>query len=481
MPDDVLLYFGDCVKALDDKGRVGGYLVRFKVGDHKDLSGDYFTVKSYLGPNDGDGQECIFEHGFPILPDDTKSVDATTLKTIEALADRTFKPLKTKRDAIGIWAETVLNIADDYEKAVFGAVKAGKIGWSSGAPGHRVKRADDGWLSRWPIAEGSLTPRPMEPLNRAITVKSLAGIKLTKIEEEEDKEELKLEGEEDEEKYSKKPKKPMKTLAERLTQYVDDLVDDGRQRVDIVKSLAREAMTDEADIESILKGEKRPSISRLKALSRGLGIKYETLKEFAEEQATPKSLKGMFEDQLEEQAYTSWQLWNVYCDVVRKLAMAAAGNAAAGTEFDLAPLLEEATNEYHSRLVMLVQGQIEDYVETGGDREFYLKALINPSEEDILSARSIDIDDHSSMVVSATKGIVARYKANHGARVKAGRVLSEKNRSRLMTLVESMQGALNDCQALLEESKPMADETEKRAMLSQSLRLQHRARQLVTI
>lgn len=169
--EDVLIYHGDALKALDDSGRVGGYLVRFSDSKSKDLHGEYFDAKGYYGPADGDGAETLFEHGFPVMPE---SAPAKVKDFIKSLADRTFQPLKTRRDEIGIWAETVLDLADEYEKAVYGLVKMGKLGWSSGAPGHRVKMDKDGRITRWPIAEGSLTPRPAEPKNRAVALKSLA-------------------------------------------------------------------------------------------------------------------------------------------------------------------------------------------------------------------------------------------------------------------------------------------------------------------
>jgi hypothetical protein len=152
--DDLLVFRGDAVKALDDGGKVGGYLVRFGSADQKDMDGDYFTRETYLGPRDGDGAECLFHHSRPVV------------KGLEGLADRTFSPIKTRRDEIGVWAETVLDLADEYEKAVHEMVKAGKVGWSSGSASHRVRKSADGCIKYWPICEGSLTPIPAEPRNR---------------------------------------------------------------------------------------------------------------------------------------------------------------------------------------------------------------------------------------------------------------------------------------------------------------------------
>jgi hypothetical protein len=166
------IYFGDALKAIDDNGRIGGYLVRFGT---KDLSGEYFTSRTYLGARDGDGVDTLFHHGQP-LP--VKSgVSAALQKELAALRNYVFAPVKTRRDAIGIWAETVLNMADEYEKAVFGLVKANKLGWSSGAIGHLVTKSSDGQIVRWLIGEASITPCPCEPLNRAVAIDAIGTVK----------------------------------------------------------------------------------------------------------------------------------------------------------------------------------------------------------------------------------------------------------------------------------------------------------------
>lgn len=150
--------WGEAVKALGD-GRVGGYLVRFSTEADPDLTGEWFTAKTYYGPRDGDGADTLVHHGFPLKAG------------LEELADRLLSPLKTTKDEIGIFAETVLNLADEYEKAIYELVEQGKLGWSSGAPGHMVRRKSTGEITRWPIAEGSLTPTPAEPRNRVVSLK----------------------------------------------------------------------------------------------------------------------------------------------------------------------------------------------------------------------------------------------------------------------------------------------------------------------
>lgn len=150
--------FGEAVKALGN-GRVGGYLVRFSSEADPDLTGEWFTAKTYFGPRDGDGADTLVHHGYPLKAG------------LEGLADRLLSPLKTRKDEVGIFAEVVLDMADEYEKMLYELVEAGKLGWSSGAPGHMVRCKDSGEITRWPIAEGSLTPTPAEPRNRVVSLK----------------------------------------------------------------------------------------------------------------------------------------------------------------------------------------------------------------------------------------------------------------------------------------------------------------------
>lgn len=164
--NETLVMQGNEVKALgieNGKGRVGGYLVVFGDASKTDLAGDWFTKATYLGPADGDGAEALFHHTLPI-------------KGFEHMRDHRFTQLKTKRDDYGIFAETVLDLANDYERAVYGVASAGKLGWSSGSAPHLVRRVEGksaGEITHWPIIEGSLTPCPCEPRARATNLKAL--------------------------------------------------------------------------------------------------------------------------------------------------------------------------------------------------------------------------------------------------------------------------------------------------------------------
>jgi len=463
---DSLIYFGGAIKALDDNGKVGGYLVRFTSADRRDLTGEYFTAKTYLGAHDGDGVDAVFHHGQSI-PIKAK-VTAKTAQEIQALTDHVFAPVKTKRDAVGIWAETVLDMADEYEKAVFGMVKNNKLGWSSGAVGHLVRKTDDGEIKRWPIGEASLTPTPAEPLNRALTVKSLEGVKYAELGEEVEATE--------EEKDSISANKSGKSLAVVLNQWIDDRADDGGARNAIIRHMAAGAGLALKEVEQILSGDiARPVDAHLKAFARALGVEFDILKS-ALRRDRLQTIKGMFEEALAEHVPSRWELESIYCRIVKKLANAASAAQMAGVSFDLEAKVKEATDEYTGLLQKHALGQIKDWMEEGGEDDFYLKALVDPSK-DALSDIQIDLSDHSELLVSGLKSVVARYRGNHEQRVKAGRVLSEKNRKRISTLMEQMKGVHDDLQNLLDESVPMATDIQKRAALTRHLmlKIQHRA------
>jgi hypothetical protein len=290
--DEALVYFGGELKALDDKGRVGGYLVRFNTVD---LTGERFTAKTYLGAREGDGVDTLFHHGQP-LPIDLKGQPTAIKEEIEHFRNYLFAPIKTKRDALGIWAETVLRLSEAYEQEVFGIVKMGKLGWSSGALGHQVIKSADGEILRWIIGEASLTPTPAEKLNRAVPLKSIQSLKFVPL---------------------------------------DDAPVDG-----------------------------------------------------ADDNSNQETIKD--------------------------------------------------------------------------------------AEQQVLALDGLDIDTHSQLTVIAMRGITSRFRGNAEARQKAGRVLSERNRQRITSLIGQGKAVIADLQTLLGESAGATDDAEKRAKQTADLMAKHR-------
>ena len=167
-----LVNFGSAIKA-DDNGRVRGYLVRFGGAD---LEGDYFTKNTDFGRPMSPGvrvpMNLYYHHG----------QDKTIGKSRIGLGFITM-------DDKGLWYESQVEMADQYQKMIQELAKSGKLGYSSGATGHMVerKKMSDGRyeITRWPIGEASLTPTPAEPGNMVKSIKDMYGDMEDGMEEEE--------------------------------------------------------------------------------------------------------------------------------------------------------------------------------------------------------------------------------------------------------------------------------------------------------
>ena len=157
-----MVSFGDAIKA-DDSGRVRGYLVRFGGAD---LEGDYFTASTDFGRPMKSGERVpmnlYYHHG------QDKTVGKSRIGTGYITMDDK-----------GLWYESQVEMADQYQKMIQELAKSGKLGYSSGATGHMVerKKMSDGRyeITRWPIGEASLTPTPAEPMNMVKSLKDMYG------------------------------------------------------------------------------------------------------------------------------------------------------------------------------------------------------------------------------------------------------------------------------------------------------------------
>jgi phage head maturation protease len=151
---DVLTSTVDGIKS-DRLGYVKGYLVRF--GDTKtaDLEGDYFTASTDYGFPMESGKRVplnvYYHHGMDSAVG-KKSIGTGFIKMTDE----------------GLWYEAQLDMADEYGKMIAKLCKQGKMGFSSGAAAHMVERKSMGGaaeITRWPIAEASITPTPAEYRN----------------------------------------------------------------------------------------------------------------------------------------------------------------------------------------------------------------------------------------------------------------------------------------------------------------------------
>jgi phage head maturation protease len=169
---DVLTSTVDGIKS-DRLGYVKGYLVRFGDTQSADLEGDYFTPQT--------------DYGFPITEGKRVPLNVYYHHGMDAQVGK--KSIGTgfiKMDDTGLWYEAQLDMADEYGSMIAKLCKQGKMGFSSGAAGHLVERKSMGGASeitRWPIAEASITPTPAEYRNSVKTLKEYYGME--PMEEEE--------------------------------------------------------------------------------------------------------------------------------------------------------------------------------------------------------------------------------------------------------------------------------------------------------
>jgi len=169
---DLLTVYSDSIKS-DRLGSVKGYLVRFGSPDTTDLEGDYFTKST--------------DFGFPIKAGERVPLNVYYHHGMDKMIGK--KSIGTgfvKMDETGLWYEAQLDMADSYGEMIAKLCKQGKMGYSSGAAGHMVERKSVGKASeitRWCIAEASITPTPAEYRN---SVKSLEDMySMEPMEEEE--------------------------------------------------------------------------------------------------------------------------------------------------------------------------------------------------------------------------------------------------------------------------------------------------------
>lgn len=129
--------------------RVGSYGVLWGDAQNRDIAGEYFdaqTAELTAVHARMKRIPLLFYHGLH------NQVGATVVGEIDVM-----RPDKT-----GLWVEGVIQDADAYRKDIEELVRHGKLFWSSGALPATKRVEADGRLSRWAIAEMSMTPKPAE-------------------------------------------------------------------------------------------------------------------------------------------------------------------------------------------------------------------------------------------------------------------------------------------------------------------------------
>lgn len=162
-PEETYVSFGGEIKAVQIEGgwKVKAPLVVFTDPNDPDLTGDYFDATTDFDMDFPGTSTTYFNHG----------IDKHFQK-------RKLSPSTLTKDDFAVWAETILRETDEYEAFLIEQGKAGKLGMSSGVPGHLVEREPVGkamHIKMWPLGkDASFTHTPAEPKTRnIIPLKSL--------------------------------------------------------------------------------------------------------------------------------------------------------------------------------------------------------------------------------------------------------------------------------------------------------------------
>lgn len=152
-----------------------------------------------------------------------------------------------------------------------------------------------------------------------------------------------------------------------------------------------------------------------------------------------------------------------------------------GLDASLTPIPCEPQNNaislrsYSEALSAMKFAPIDMMFDDGADDDSN-QVTIEDAEQKVASFDTLDIDTHSRLTVIAMRGITSRFHGNHDARLKAGRVLSEKNRRRIKDLMGQLMSVHGDLQGLMDDSMTgdsMMD-AEKRARQTKELMAKYR-------
>ncbi|MGB8644033.1 MAG: phage major capsid protein [Anaerolineae bacterium] len=172
---ETLIAYGGAIKALGD-GRVGGYLVSYGSPVKTDLTGvDWFSPRTDYG--DAAQSDVYFHHGLPVtVKRSGRRAEQVAIRYVLKKADLT-------RDDVGVFAQTILDMRDEYEKMLYEMAAKSKLSWSSGTLPHLVVRDDStGEILKWPLGlDASLTPTPAES-DEKNNIRPLKNLKAIEIE-----------------------------------------------------------------------------------------------------------------------------------------------------------------------------------------------------------------------------------------------------------------------------------------------------------
>lgn len=168
------------------------------------------------------------------------------------------------------------------------------------------------------------------------------------------------------------------------------------------------------------------------------------------------NVKGMFEEQLAEDTNEFGNLCRTLGRVLTHLFYMSRAAQGVGAVLDEEARLDESLNEFVGRvresyLSARQAGEYWDAYIFYGRTEAETK---QPTSAEAGALAASTFAEHSETVLAAAQGVITRAKSIRELRTKEGRTLSQANRTRLSSLLESLTAMASDIETLLSETEP---------------------------
>jgi phage head maturation protease len=160
-PSDILIAIGGAVKAMG-AGKIRVRLAPYSDASDPDLDGEFFDAKTDFDRDFPAKLSLYYHHGAD-----------------EEIGTKRLGRVEVQEDGAGLWFDHQLNLSDAYQAKIYTLAEQGRLGGSSGAVTHLVRKSRAGkavHIDLWPLGEASLTVTPCHPAARAIAVKSLSDL-----------------------------------------------------------------------------------------------------------------------------------------------------------------------------------------------------------------------------------------------------------------------------------------------------------------
>lgn len=187
---------------------------------------------------------------------------------------------------------------------------------------------------------------------------------------------------------------------------------------------------------------------------------FEVLVDEALEKPAAKSVDGaaLFNESLRQREMRCWELTDALNTGARKVVDGAAAENVTGVQVNVREAMTALVLAFAPNWAEAATAQAEEWLQSDRSDSFYLKSVFDALTSEDEGARAASkFSDHLEVVLAAAREVTERAKQIQELRVKAGRVLSEANRTRLAKLLDSLQTCAGDIEALLGETEPKVE------------------------